>query len=1266
MTNSARMRSPPLTSTPHPSTLGQRTPAGSSTSAASHHTNLSRLTSPRNRKSTSSNSRSSLGWRSANDEMETPMSTSVGSAATEVQRDASLDRATDDDDDSGSINEVHASPKGDRNASRGATGTMHTSDFVKSSDLGQGSAETEDGGRTTADASQDSALVASQSEEKSSSTSAEKTSEVMSSPSANRHGRMEAEAISFVSSPAPSKDREGMNTPRASKPNQERMKAYVMNSVRAINPLREAQLRHMTPRRRGVGESSFGRTPLPGPSRLRREDDITEVIGAESFVSDASSTRDLTLPARLAMRANTSFPGIGASDGNTPNNARVDPARLQGYLHKINIQLESENLSLKEEKDFLTKQFNRAMLDCERMRDQLDESTGGREQTDRGTLTINDELNSLKQEIVTLRIGQEELNDMLDERDAELGAAERKLLERGQDQNDKGEADRAATNNGEDDLLERLKDAEEELAEEREAYNQLKARFEGRIKEAMTEADAVQRQAEVKLTMERNEAWAEIERFRLTSARTKESTQGGRGLADLTDYEERKQHLQAELSQAKEIREELEKRLDDDLIAYEDLEAEYVKMKEDFIRCEEELNSARDEIMDLQIVAEEKESEKIKLTMQLRQAKESTEIHQLREKVILLEAQLEGAMKADSSIRQATPLHKNIAHLRKPVDTPRSPAELSNASWLHHESTLGDKSVLRNLHELRGKVDEAHAETDEKLANLGTGKLAQMMVEMQDQVANRDEEIKSLVDREEKWRRRLDKIQCKHCKARLAKVDLNQSVNSRANLTTTTDQTDGDCSLLARSTRSGHQKEQIVAEIAEQLTQLKARWAVDRAKLDGHRDALNAEKQQWSQERAQLQGENEKLRMERDSRGKEAKENVKRMQEGTLSDLSRARRIIGEFEKELREDCNRFQEVMQSSRGLDEDGIEVQRELKMTKSQLKTVEDELKTKVAIFERLENELFEKSHMDVNLPLHVSLLELEVQKFAVEVEGLRNERNSILKQRQTLYHRHRNNQQEYVNMYEEVKSAREAITAHQVQLDEQIETIEKLHRTLTLQNRELETLHDDRDRLQLQRKDILVDVAALEMDLKRVREESKRFGSDLEKLRLNQEQTQTQKQKTDERERADEDHIVEVKRLQKSVAAYKHRAGESVVRHHAECQGLLLQIRYEKAKFMRESDLRTDLIQQKHYIMNVIEGLQEVDATTAKFLSCNIGGHHRKEETNNTMHKSSRFKVVAWTVVAICRSRIMAQHWRDTKEVKQSLREAHQKAKLLRQA
>lgn len=109
-----------------------------------------------------------------------------------------------------------------------------------------------------------------------------------------------------------------------------------------------------------------------------------------------------------------------------------------------------------------------------------------------------------------------------------------------------------------------------------------------------------------------------------------------------------------------------------------------------------------------------------------------------------------------------------------------------------------------------------------------------------------------------------------------------------------------------------------------------------------------------------------------------------------------------------------------------------------------------------------------------------------------------------------------------------------------------------------------------------------------------------------------------------------------------------------KHASECKGLMLQIRYLKAKFMRESDLRADLTHQKSYLLQLIGGLELSEAATAQFIA-DVGVS--RGTITPTRTPSRTFKKVALAVKASVRMQLMTKRWRETCEVKATLREAH---------
>ncbi len=89
--------------------------------------------------------------------------------------------------------------------------------------------------------------------------------------------------------------------------------------------------------------------------------DDASAVGSATY-SEASSN-DLALApnaskhSAMGLRANTSFPGLGAAEAGTEANSvarpRVDAAKLALYQSKLNARLDAENTELKKERDQL-------------------------------------------------------------------------------------------------------------------------------------------------------------------------------------------------------------------------------------------------------------------------------------------------------------------------------------------------------------------------------------------------------------------------------------------------------------------------------------------------------------------------------------------------------------------------------------------------------------------------------------------------------------------------------------------------------------------------------------------------------------------------------------------------------------------------------------------------------------------------------------------------------------------------------------------------
>ncbi|PWN32013.1 uncharacterized protein FA14DRAFT_83818 [Meira miltonrushii] len=1068
--------------------------------------------------------------------------------------------------------------------------------------------------------------------------------------------------------------------------NQSYMADYVRTNMQTPNVRVQEQIRKSrTPRStRKLAEIINSSSTSSSTSKSDVKSSTLKVIQrtpARSEVSftTESSTNDLLVSNQAALRPNSSFPGIGAAQTSLSANLRVDGKKLHMYLNKVNEGLQQENVQLTEERDSIKLEFERALLDNERLRKQIDLRNSTPSTTPMGSPNVgrnSEEMDELQREVDLLKrevAQQESIIDRLSNDRSEKSADQMSLVER-------------------EHLRERICELESDLQQERDARQDDEDHYSIEMKAAVDESKRLKKQLED----ERSTAQTKMDRIRTELERVKKDESGpDNEVADLREdlrmaearldeYSEKIRELESEIEELQESRNDMEAELEE----YDRLREEYDLLVKDFNDREaesetkqEELNAANDKISDLEIIVSEKENDRLTLELKLSQAKESGELQQLKEKIVLLETTLAMTREAAAATKGSpsfskfgkggvsegdiTPLHPNVAALRKPVDTPKSPpvlAELSNASWMQSEATLGENDLKREISVLRHEHEAARNAVDEMLGNLQDANVFKDLVKANEKVKALEDQLLQMQKSEERVMRRLEKLRCKSCKAHVSlPADLDKSQNMSMNSSV------GETSSLGRSVRLTYQQnEQVVEKVNQELKVLKERWALDINRIDEKSKALDAEKKELLKEKEQW-----------NKNRQETKERVMKMHANTLHDLGRARRMIGAFGADLQQESARFKALKLNRSEMDQESSDVERELERTRVQIESINTELKNKFAVFERLNEELRETSIVDDSLAMHVHSLQVKVDGFAQVVERLRSERTSILQERQELYNRRQQNQQKQLSTHEELRTTQEALLAHQRQIDEQVETIERLHSELRKQNGSSEKVQNERDQVYEQRREILDDVAGLETMLKKVCEQSRQFGIELEDLRGRRNQTAKQstqaidRQVHEELEATRNRYEKRLTRLSEEYGTLQHAATS---RHQSECRGLLLQIRYEKAKFMRESDLRADLIHQKKYLLGLVGGLELSEEATVRFLADleksrgEIQSRLKKQENRSTNNQQSealkKFKSVTFAILAICRAKKMAENWQISLQIKSSLRQAHSMAKKAR--
>lgn len=200
----------------------------------------------------------------------------------------------------------------------------------------------------------------------------------------------------------------------------------------------------------------------------------------------------------------------------------------------------------------------------------------------------------------------------------------------------------------------------------------------------------------------------------------------------------------------------------------------------------------------------------------------------------------------------------------------------------------------------------------------------------------------------------------------------------------------------------------------------------------------------------------------------------------------------------------------------------------------------------------------------------------------------------------------------------------------QIDIQAAEMEDLRCALSTQGTLLDKAVTERNRAETRSRDVQTIIRGLEADLKRVQKDADRFGEDLKRLRQqkddmetrhNEERAQHERKSKQSRSqiRLLRDQLETQNQLQVTNADPYVFSGYCCVEgnlichsfcssmsnlkliHKKECKGLFVQIRYLKAKFVREAALRADLGYQKQYLLIVLSQFETRSASAFRCLA-----------------------------------------------------------------
>ncbi|KAH7890884.1 hypothetical protein F5I97DRAFT_1839637 [Phlebopus sp. FC_14] len=555
-----------------------------------------------------------------------------------------------------------------------------------------------------------------------------------------------------------------------------------------------------------------------------------------------------------------------------------------------------------------------------------------------------------------------------------------------------------------------------------------------------------------------------------------------------------------------------------------------------------------------------------------------------------------------ANISGISPIHRHV--LSQSLRAPKTPGgPLKDLSWLNN--TVADPTVsplLAEIVRLQTELDRANESIDKKLddledAGLGVVVLTKNLEDARAQIAASENEIARLERREERRLCRLEKLRCQKC---LVKIDI-----AKLHRAYDADESSMDISY------SG-----LPSNPPTPPTKTSDALRLDLQTVNAQLDAM---KKQWQDEKRQLLGEKavlqdaaNRMNMEIQNAKEEARKATaaeranRRSGPDTHGEVEKAKAVIADLEAELHAERVRLRQMSTEYERLQRETGDVARQLQRTEADMDDVKRHLQKAKQENHELENEL----RVNTNAEQKARVLEGKVFANTETIDQLRQERSLLARDHKDLQRRFAEVSERANQLRSEYAVSQNAHEKRRQQLDVHLAEIDELRRALSNQADELQRTEQEKNRALIEKSDIARTIAELEADLKRVRKDAETFGRDLKALRAEKERTQDkQKEEAAKAERAKKQTETQIRLLNEQLQSQKDKAKkakeelqhhvcsadkrqleELKLQHKRECKGLVVQIRYLKAKFTRESTLRDDLSYQKQYLLVLLSGFE----------------------------------------------------------------------------
>ncbi|CUA78211.1 early endosome antigen 1 [Rhizoctonia solani] len=601
--------------------------------------------------------------------------------------------------------------------------------------------------------------------------------------------------------------------------------------------------------------------------------------------------------------------------------------------------------------------------------------------------------------------------------------------------------------------------------------------------------------------------------------------------------------------------------------------------------------------------------------------------------------------------------------------TPKTPgAALKEASWMNQTTVhaLGDAdSLAARLVEVDARLVEANESIDQKLdkleaAGAETINLTKSLYLSKEKITSLERELARLERREERLIKKLQRCRCTKCHMRFDA----SAVAQWAETTLPSMVDDLPTEPPTPETRTTRNLQSALAAANSQLENMRTDWQ----KLGQENAALREAGRQEAQLARQAEAEMKRELEEERKRAVEAAKGIKneKERERALADmeLERAKTSIAQLEEDLRAERGKLRSLAAEHSRVTRDKTDVLARLERTNQDM----DVVKAQLDRFKNNNKELEKELRSNAIAETKARHLEARLHENNMQIDNLRSEREILTRDHEQLKKRFAEITERAETLRQRNAESQADHEKRQHKLDMQVTEIENLRVLLAEREAGMKDMATAMQTARGAQSDAERVVKSLQSELKRVKSEAEKLGTDIEHLKLERadenggekerqrrarEQAQTQMKTLNDQLQSAKDAAKQLQdRLKDHSAALSPAEVEKLkAMHSKECKGLVQQIGYLRSKFNRESEMREHMGWQKLYLMKIL-GVYAKSEPNIESALARQGFPHEQPPAKPRRTLRSIGYLVWWMV----RAKRLAEEWREARRSRPAMRAA----------